>query len=445
MAGIAGMMQARRINEVMDMLTKIAHRGIARNRVTEYSGATLGAVWPAVQDGAFNEEEKSVKDSAPDGRLAVAQVVNDRLLLVRGLFGVAPLYYGRTDGGTLCFASEVKALMQVTWDVHLLPAGHSFDGETVSRHFRPVSDPMLTDSIPETAFGLKCRLQDAVRKCIRHPKMGAWLSGGLDSSAMVALARPHLDEMHTFAVGLQDAPDLEYARDVAAHCECRHHELVVGVDDLLKALPTVIYYLESFDALLVRSSITNYMVARMAAQYVEEVFSGEGGDELFAGYAYLKGIALDQLAGELIDITGRLHNTALQRVDRSAGANGLVAYVPFLTPDVAEYALRIPPSLKIRSGVEKWILREALDGLLPERVLSRPKVKFWEGAGVSERLADCASKQVTDADFAKERTLPNGWQINTKEELMYYRIFKEHFGNCRSLDWMGRTKAVERA
>jgi len=70
-------------------------------------------------------------------------------------------------------------------------------------------------------------------------------------------------------------------------------------------------------------------------------------------------------ADELVDITGRLHNTALQRVDRSAAAHGLVVHVPFVSPQVVDYALRIPVELKIRDGVEKWILRQALEGLLP--------------------------------------------------------------------------------
>ena len=68
---------------------------------------------------------------------------------------------------------------------------------------------------------------------------------------------------------------------MAQFLRSEHHEIIVTVDDLIKALPDVIYHLESFDALLVRSSMTNYLVAKLASEHISEVFSGEGGDELF--------------------------------------------------------------------------------------------------------------------------------------------------------------------
>jgi len=272
--------------------------------------------------------------------------------------------------------------------------------------------------------------------------VGSWLSGGLDSSTMAALARPFVSNLHTFAAGFPDAPDVEHAREVADFIKSDHHEVVVSFKDLLDTLPDVIYHLESFDALLVRSSITNYLVAKRASEYVDAVFSGEGGDELFAGYEYLRNVNLNDLADELIDITARLHNTALQRVDRSASAHGTVAHVGFLDPDVVDYALRIPVKFKLRDDVEKWILRRAMDGELPKRVLNRKKSKFWEGAGVGELIFEYADDKISDKEFTQERTLPNEWMINTKEELMYYRIFKEHFGELEDLSWMGRTKGA---
>jgi len=441
MAGIAGIEAAGRRDDVERMLGAIAHRGKAGKNILEFDNATLGAVWLRVQPHAFDAEERAVKDTAADDRVAVARVLNGGPLLVRGLMGIAPLYFGHAEDGTLCFASEVKGLLCVTTDVRLLPAGGTCHGESVTKHFELTPHPVTED--PEAvAEALRQTLGDAVRRCVQDTTMGSWLSGGLDSSAIVALARPVVGELHTFAAGLRGAPDLEYARAVADHVGTTHHERTVTVPEMLRVLPNVIYHLESFDALLVRSSITNYLVAQLASDHVEAVFSGEGGDELFAGYAYLKAIPAARLAGELTDITRRLHNTALQRVDRCAAAHGIMAYVPFLALDVVDYALSIPVSLKIRDGIEKWILRQAVADLLPPRVATRPKAKFWEGAGVAGLMAEHADNAISDSDFRRERVLPNGWSLNSKEELMYYRIFKEHFGRCKDLDWMGRTKGA---
>jgi asparagine synthase (glutamine-hydrolysing) len=251
-----------------------------------------------------------------------------------------------------------------------------------------------------------------------------------------------VNRLFTFTAGLKESSDIEYAREVADFIDSEHHEVVVEFSDLLRILPEVIYHLESFDALLVRSSLMNYVVAKEASEYVSQVMSGEGGDELFAGYHYLKELAPEIIPDELIDITKRLHNTALQRVDRSAAAHGTVAHVCFLDPKVVEYVLRIPSEYKLRNNVEKWILREALEGMLPKKVLNRKKEKFWKGAGVEELMLEYAEGKITGDDFRRERFLKNGWKINSKEELLYYRFFKEQYGDLEELSWMGRTKKV---
>lgn len=223
--------------------------------------------------------------------------------------------------------------------------------------------------------------------------------------------------------------------------------MTITLQDMLKAMPDVIYHLESFDALLVRSSLTNYLVAERAASEVDVVFSGEGADELFGGYAYLKDLDERLLPDELDLITRKLHNTALQRVDRSASAHGLVTHLPFLDREIVRFARAVPPYLKIwRNGgvIEKWVLRKAVDDLLPADVVWRKKAKFWQGAGVAELLSEHAENVISDSDFRQSRLLPNGWQINTREEMLYYRIFKEHFGQIDDLDWMGRTKGAPR-
>jgi len=441
MSGIVGIARSGKQEEVKKMLDKIAHRGKAGRKIIDVEGGTLGVVWTEPQKESA-AKANIVQDSASSGHFAQAQIKDGKLLLMRDPLGVAPLYYGRTKDG-LCFASEVKALLEVTRTVYEFPPGYKYDG-TMEPYF--CLEKMLPLRRPPEyiAKELHKKLATSVETRINDNVMGAWLSGGLDSSALAALARPHVDTLHTFAAGLPGASDLEHAQEVADFIGSHHHEVVVSLDDLVSVLPKVIYHLESFDALLVRSSMANYLVGEAASQYVSAVFSGEGSDELFAGYSYLKSVDSASLADELIDIIKRLHNTALQRVDRCSSAHSIVAHVGFLDPEVVSYALQIPAEYKLYNDIEKWILRQAMDGSLPEGVVNREKAKFWEGAGVSELVAQHANSHISDEEFNRERRLPNGWELRTKEELFYYRIFREHFGELGDLSWMGRTKGAPR-
>jgi asparagine synthase (glutamine-hydrolysing) len=87
-------------------------------------------------------------------------------------------------------------------------------------------------------------------------------------------------------------------------------------------------------------------------------------------------------------------------------AHGLLAHVAFLDPEVVEYALQIPFKYKLRDGVSKWILRMAMEDVLPGSILDRPKAKFWEGAGVEDLLSSSAEERVSDTDFANSVSCP---------------------------------------
>lgn len=445
MAAIAGIAAPRAEEQVQDMLARMAHRGPMGSRVQTVGPVTLGVSWPPAQPGAGDHLLRTgrAEDRISDSHYAWARPDGKTFMLARDPLGVSPLYYGRDEAGRLCFSSEFKGLAGLAQEIHEMPAGSQLNGGQILQDHILVEKTSVDDPAPVVAAGLRERLEKAVAEYTsRGVPFGAWLSGGLDSSALAALARRHTETLHTFAAGFSGAPDLEAARLVARHIGSTHHEIIPSFDEIVQILPQVIYHLESFDALLVRSSLMNFLVAQASASCVPAVFSGEGGDELFAGYSYLSGVSLEDLPGELVDITNRLHNTALQRVDRSAAAHGLVAYVAFLNRDVVDYALSIPAKYKIVEGLEKWILRQAVSDLLPESIVLRKKAKFWEGAGVEKRLADYTGAHVSDSDFHRERRLPNGIQLNTKEELYYYRIFEEHFGRLEDLTWVGRTKGA---
>jgi asparagine synthase (glutamine-hydrolysing) len=445
MAAIAGICLPEQNDLVKGMLEKLSHRGGENIEIKDVNGVTIGTNFTKIQSDSLdvNKNRTVVRDDAEAGHQAQVRVENGGVYLKRDPLGVAPLYYGYNAQNALCFASEVKALLGICSDIKQVKPGTEFNGEKTKEYFSLNKKEPLANNPESIAKELKQRLENSVKKRVdMGGKVGSWLSGGLDSSTMAALAKKYVDNLHTFAAGTEGAPDIEFARIVADYIGSNHHEVILDFDSLLELLPEVIYHLESFDALLVRSSVMNFAVAKKAGEYSDAVFSGEGGDELFAGYSYLKGLNQDELADELVDITGRLHNTALQRVDRSASAHGTVAHVGFLDPEVVDYAMQIPVEYKMYGDVEKWILRRSMDGELPESVLERDKAKFWQGAGVVNKIAEYADMNVTDKDFEQERQLQNGWVLNSKEELLYYRYFKEHFGDLEDLSWMGRSKGA---
>lgn len=412
----------------------------------------LQAVWDGVCPLQLFTNVLPVIDTGicQQGRLAFAGITADGTFFVaRDWLGIAPLYY-IIDGSTFFFASEVKALLEISSHIKEFPPGHVY---TSKGDWQEIISPKIEESI-QTVDEIAAQLKEMFRIVISsritipsqiyHDEYGVWLSGGLDSSIIVAFASQVCKRLHTFSVGFRDSPDLYFARQMAGYLSTIHHEKIVTFEELLKIFSDVIYALESFDALLVRSSLTNYIVAQLAANYVSEVFSGEGVDELFAGYAYLKNLSEEILREEVSTLPFRLHNTALQRVDRCTMAAGLSVHLPFLTSQFFDYLRCIPLKFKLyREGnklpIEKWILRQAMKGILPQEILSRSKAKFWEGAGVGELFLQYAEKKISDSDFAKEQKLPDGTLLQSKEELMYYRIFFEKFGHI-DLSFVGRTR-----
>jgi len=442
MAGIAGIANPEKRRAVEKIIDRISYRG-QHIEIVPLPKAIFGVVYNEIESIRVEQiqQERLICDEVADGHFACAKFIANTLSLSRDPLGVAPLYYGRDAQGDLCFASEVKGLLSITRDINELPPGSRLANNRLETIQSVKPQKNLNKPTPMISAELRALLTEAVKKRIQNgPHLGSLLSGGLDSSVIAAIARPFVEHLDTFASGLKGSPDLLHARQAAKHLNTRHHERVVCLDEMLRVLPDVIYHLESFDAPLVRSSILHYLTVAMASDYVPTVFSGEGSDELFAGYAYLKQVPLESLSEELVRITNHLHNTALQRVDRCTMAHGVIPLVPFLDPQVVTYAMQIPNKLKVHQGIEKWILRQTVADLLPRNLVERPKCKFWEGAGVDNHLAEYAEKAISDADFKRERWLPNNWKLKSKEELFYYRIFKERFGLLKNLDWMGRTK-----
>jgi asparagine synthase (glutamine-hydrolysing) len=340
------------------------------------------------------------------------------------------------------FASEMH-VFDADWRpfVEPFPPGHVWTPEDGLVRFASAV-PDAAGEAPDEAMqvaGTREVLVDAVRRqMMGDVPVGVFLSGGLDSSLVAAIAAKVLaeegEQLQTFAVGTPGSPDLVAARRVAEHIGSLHRETTYTARDALEALPDVVRTIESFDPGLVRSAVPNFFLARETSRHVKVVLTGEGADELFAGYDYLCDFTdADDLHRELVRTVEGLHNLNLQRCDRVTMAHGLEARVPFLDRATIAWALRLPPEAKLTGpGVpEKALLREAFDGWLPHDLLWRKKAEFGDGSGARDVLSEATAASVSDAAFAAERDAVSP-PLRTKEELAYYRIFHAHLHGVRA-------------
>jgi asparagine synthase (glutamine-hydrolysing) len=255
---------------------------------------------------------------------AIWDAVDDTLFAARDLFGEKPLYYAATNG-RLILASEIKAIVasglvsseleaasvdvylafgyvrptaSIYRDIRPLPPGHwlRWDrrGMVVERYWTPPlqSRPTSLDEAAETLRGL---LRQAVRRqMVADVPVGAFLSGGLDSTSIVAFMQgQNREPVKTFAVGFGDEiNELPYARAVARQYGTEHHEVDLGappVAELLERMAAV--YDEPFAD---SSAIPTYLISKFARGFVKVVLSGDGGDEVFGGYQWYPMLALSE-------------------------------------------------------------------------------------------------------------------------------------------------------
>jgi asparagine synthase (glutamine-hydrolysing) len=247
--------------------------------------------------------------------------------------------------------------------------------------------------------------------------------------------------LKTFAMGVGESGDIRNARIMAEHIGSNHHELIVDLDLVLEALPKVIYYLESFDPSLVRSAVSNYLVSRYASNHgVEQLLSGEGGDEVFCGYTYLKKFPPEQLTSQQLKCLGFLHSNASLRLDRMNQCHEVRVVAPLISGELLQYALRIPPQYKqMPAGderTEKWIFRKAYESVLPDAIVWRGKQEFSQGSGSSGVLPAHFETTVSDEEFAEARSRHP--LLRSKEEWHYFRTFIEYYGSEGAVDTVGQ-------
>ncbi len=426
-----------------------------------------------------------------------------KLFCVRDRLGIKPLYYF-SDERFFAFASEIKSLLRhpeirprlneqrlpeclafgytagdltLFRGVRKLMPGHmlTLDAATgkieISRYW-DVPEPAERETRSDEEWIRECRtrLEEGVRtRLMSDVPLGMFLSGGVDSSAIAALMkRLRSEPVKTFAVGYEEAAfsELGYARQVAQTIGTDHHEVVIGMEDFFNVLPRLVWHED--EPISWPSSVSLYFVSRLASEHVKVVLTGEGSDELFAGYhryqhylfnrrwsdryrvlpggiraaighfiehsnlltanvrrklhhtflgrkASVESLQLDNfyaafsapelerlLAGriqdagnpyaEYLSYWNSRHGSVLSQMlyadqktylvellmkqDQMSMASSIESRVPFLDHPFVEFAASVPDNLKIRDGEGKYILKRAVEDLLPHDIIYRKKMGF---------------------------------------------------------------------
>jgi asparagine synthase (glutamine-hydrolysing) len=382
---------------------------------------------------------------------ALYDIEKDCYLIARDHIGIVPLYIGWDQFGNFYVASELKALEGVCNKIQEFLPGHylySRDGIMKKWYQRNWMDFEAIENNTTSIPDLRNALEAAVhRQLMSDVPYGVLLSGGLDSSVVSAIAKKFAPkriesgdkaeawwpQLHSFAIGLNDSPDLVAARKVAAHIGTVHHEINFTLEEGLDALSDVIYHIETYDVTSVRASTPMYLMARVIKSMgVKMVLSGEGADEIFGGYLYFhKAPDPRSFHEETVRKLSKLHLYDCLRANKSLAAWGVEGRVPFLDKEFLDVAMSLNPSDKMitKERIEKWVVRKTFEDYLPASVAWRQKEQFSDGVGYNwiDTLRAMASKEVSDEQLANAKYR---FPVNppmSKEEYFYRSIFSEHF------------------
>ena len=365
------------------------------------------------------------------------------LWVARDPIGVRPLFYTRPPGGGIIFSSEAKILAPRR--VRIFPPGHVYCSATDSfvcycpLMWKP--PPTLEWKTP--VDNLRNALINAVvdRTDMSERPVAFLLSGGLDSSLVAAIACKHSKNnyVYTFTIGKEDSPDAKAANEVSQHlktlCEengKNYHHTHIDFDFEMgfNFIPKVIYDIESYDTTTIRASVPMWMLCDFISKSTpcKVVMSGEGADELLAGYKYFTGApTASELFYETIRRVQKLHQFDVLRADRCTASHGLEVRVPFLDKRVVDACMQVHPLHKMTTHdkMEKTVLREAFQGYLPNNILWRRKDAFSDAVGYDwvTFVKNKFENEYPEYDRSFKHCRPV-----TNEEAVYRRFFQNYFG-----------------
>ena len=411
MSGIVGAVGPRAFPAVRSMHQVLKHRGAVHRcsqgklaNDTEYAVSALGySQFSATSDSSGLSITVSDRFHSS---YAQARIVNSRILLLdRDCVGSRPLFYGSNLKGSLCaFASERKAL----WSVGINRAQRVDPGTTVAIH-GPRSITLgtkktLQQSSRNRTTSNESRVVNDLRELLKSvmneladEQMGVAFSGGVDSSLLCAIMANNANNRY-FAAGLPESHDLKSAQQAARMMRIDLQVIHLDASHVEMLIPRVIETIESCNPLNLAIALPMYVLAEQTkAAGLKSILTGQGADELFAGYsryARLPAANHEGLRDALeIDVLNIARDN-LERDNLAAASHSIDIILPYLDPRVVKFGLTIDGALKLNRGINKYILRKVAEQLMPHELAYRPKKALQYGTGVSAMLRKLARKNL---------------------------------------------------
>ena len=307
--------------------------------------------------------------------------------------------------------------------------------------------PTIEDTEDNICAKISTLFEEAVvKRLMSDRKVGALLSGGLDSSSVVAIMCRHMPakDLNTYSIGLKGSTDLLWARKVAEYLGTNHHEVCLTEEEFLGAIEGTIKQIESYDTTSVRASIPNYLVSKYIYKNTDDcvIYCGDMSDEIFGSYrGFMKAQSEEDFKRENERMVRDVCYFDLLRSDKSISGAGLEARVPFADKKFLQYVMSIPPRYKMFNDerIEKYIFRKAFNGLLPDDILWRRKEAFSDGVSGHERnwfqiIREYIETQVTNEEYEKYKAFIHYTDVYNapydKESYYYRTVFEKFYAGC---------------
>lgn len=385
--------------------------------------------------------------SVLDGVFAfvILDKTDNTLLIGHDPIGIRSLYMTTTE--PIIISSEMKCLTEFQKPIEMVKPGvyktiNLLTKEKNESTYFPLSFntyfPLSFNTYYKNDIGsmnmIQTTLINAVKKRLLSDRpIGCLLSGGLDSSIIVAIMCRLVEpsSIRTFSIGMGGSPDLLAAKQVATYLGTNHTSLIVSEELMLDAIEPTIQQIESFDTTTVRASVPMYLLSKHINEKtnIKVILSGEGSDELSGSYLYFhKAPSPTEFQDECIRLIKDVQYFDVLRGDKTTAGNSLEIRVPFFDKEFVKQYMSIDPELKVvRNGYEKFLLRKSFEDYLPKDIVWRRKDGFSDGVSKNEKPWYQIIEDYTQKTF------------QMSEKVYYKTIFQKYYDGYESIcpyEWL---------